>query len=120
MISDVEANVCGSGGVPPPLKGQGYRICSTSGGALPPPERAVGFTLLFEARNRLIIKDLVGVRSPNFLRAAPAKNPVLCTVARNSLRRFWKMCEYDGAVRKVVGIRRGAISDNMRVSFQAA
>jgi hypothetical protein len=26
----------------------------------------------------------------------------------------------EGAVRKVVGIRRGAISDNMRVSFQAA
>jgi hypothetical protein len=25
-----------------------------------------------------------------------------------------------GAVRKVAGIRRGAISDNMRVSFQAA
>ena len=27
---------------------------------------------------------------------------------------------WGGAVRKVVGIRRGAISDNMRVSFQAA
>ncbi|MBX9845827.1 MAG: hypothetical protein K2Z80_28895, partial [Xanthobacteraceae bacterium] len=31
-----------------------------------------------------------------------------------------KKDEILGAVRKVVGIRRGAISDNMRVSFQAA